>query len=109
MITDDLILENDLDVIDNNEFESDCGYEDDVNYVRKKKLREYMKQLRAKEDAKEKDCETWYVITFKDVHKCLQSRDIKACDYKFLLKQTLDQVQVNPEIPVRAVQDQLAK
>lgn len=37
------------------------------------------------------------------------SREIKACDYKFLSKQILDQVQVNPDIPIRAVQDQLSK
>ncbi|GJT10067.1 hypothetical protein Tco_0857109 [Tanacetum coccineum] len=65
---DDLILKNNLDVIDNNEFENDCDSEGDVDYVRKKKLKEYMKRLWAKED-----------------------------------------VQVNPNIHVRVVQDQLAK
>ncbi|GKA25739.1 hypothetical protein Tco_0711848, partial [Tanacetum coccineum] len=40
---DDLILKNNLDVIDNNEFENDCDSEGDVDYVRKKKLKEYMK------------------------------------------------------------------
>nr|GEW94555.1 putative zinc finger, SWIM-type [Tanacetum cinerariifolium] len=38
--------ENDLDVIDNNEFKSD------MDYVQKKKLKEYRKQLMVKEDGK---------------------------------------------------------
>ncbi|GJT02140.1 hypothetical protein Tco_0823309 [Tanacetum coccineum] len=39
------------------------------------------------------------------VRRCLQLRELKACDYKFLSKHILDQVQMNPEIPVKAVQD----
>ncbi|GJV35297.1 hypothetical protein Tco_1407774 [Tanacetum coccineum] len=90
MIHDDLILENDLDVIDNNDFESDCVIKGDVDYVRKNKLKEYRKKLRAKEDD-------------------LIKKDIKACDYKFLSKHIFDQVQVNPDILARVVQDQLVK
>lgn len=59
--------------------------------------------------AKDTYKDVWSVRTFKDEHKCLQSREIKACDYKFLSKQILDQVQVNPDIPIKAVQDQLTK
>ena len=39
-------------------------------------------------------CETSSVRTYKDEHKCLQSREIKSCDYKFLSKQIKDQVQL---------------
>ncbi|GJR24344.1 hypothetical protein Tco_0972871 [Tanacetum coccineum] len=43
----------------------------------------------------------------KDTHKCLQSRKIKYCTYKFLFEKIFDQVRVNPDIPVKVVQDQL--
>ncbi|GJS39330.1 hypothetical protein Tco_0564373 [Tanacetum coccineum] len=46
----DLILETDLDVIDTNEFESDCGYESDVDYARRKMVRESRKQVITGED-----------------------------------------------------------
>ncbi|GJT11829.1 hypothetical protein Tco_0858871 [Tanacetum coccineum] len=46
----DLILETDLDVIDTNEFESDCGYESDVDYARRKMVRESRKQIITGED-----------------------------------------------------------
>ncbi|GKA18012.1 hypothetical protein Tco_0697849 [Tanacetum coccineum] len=49
------------------------------------------------------------VSTHRDAHKCLQSREIKHCTYKFLSEKIFDQVRVNPEIPVKAVQDQLQR
>lgn len=53
--------------------------------------------------------ETWMVKTFNGNHKCLQSRQVKACTAEFLSKQIVDQIESNPEIPVRVVQDQLQK
>lgn len=51
----------------------------------------------------------WEVKTYNKEHRCLQTREVKACTYKFLSTQILDQVEVNPEIPVRALQEQLEK
>ncbi|GKE50649.1 hypothetical protein Tco_1481907, partial [Tanacetum coccineum] len=59
--------------------------------------------------SKLKEDETWVVKTFNDVHKCLQQRNVKAATAGFLSQQIIDQVEVNPEIPVKAIQDQLQK
>ncbi|GJT97744.1 hypothetical protein Tco_1093262 [Tanacetum coccineum] len=48
-------------------------------------------------------------INGKDKHNYLQSREIKACTYNFLAKRTLDQIKVNPGIPVKEVQDILQR
>ncbi|GKA24185.1 hypothetical protein Tco_0710218 [Tanacetum coccineum] len=56
---------------------------------------------------KDKSIKNWMVRTHRDTHKCLQSREIKQCTYKFLSNKIFDQVRVNPEIPVKAVQNQL--
>ncbi|GKB49542.1 hypothetical protein Tco_0900295 [Tanacetum coccineum] len=50
-ISNDLLLENELDVIDNNDIESNYGYENDQEYVQKKKLRKYIKQKLCKAEA----------------------------------------------------------
>ncbi|GKD15856.1 hypothetical protein Tco_1205014 [Tanacetum coccineum] len=47
------------------------------------------------------------VKTHTDTHNCLQSKEIKHCTYNFLSEKIFDQVRVNPDIPVKAVQDQL--
>ena len=50
-IPDDLNLENELDVVDTNAFDSDRGSESDVDYARKeKKLMQSRKQVRTNED-----------------------------------------------------------
>nr|GEV34381.1 hypothetical protein [Tanacetum cinerariifolium] len=59
--------------------------------------------------SKLKEDETWVVKTFNDVHKCLQQRNVKAATAGFLSQQIIDQVEGNPEIPVKAIQDQLQK
>nr|GEW43634.1 hypothetical protein [Tanacetum cinerariifolium] len=49
------------------------------------------------------------VKTYKDTYTCLQSREIKHYTYKFLSEKIFEQVRVNPNIPVKAVQDQLQR
>ncbi|GJW01586.1 hypothetical protein Tco_1556837 [Tanacetum coccineum] len=58
---------------------------------------------------KDKFTQNWVVKTHKDTHTCLQSREIKHCTYKFLSEKIFEQVRVNPDIPVKAVQDQLQR
>ncbi|GKC43728.1 heat stress transcription factor B-4-like protein [Tanacetum coccineum] len=58
---------------------------------------------------KDKFTQNWVVKTHKDTHACLQSRDIKHCTYKFLSEKIFEQVKVNPDIPIKAVQDQLQR
>ncbi|GJS29338.1 hypothetical protein Tco_0489958 [Tanacetum coccineum] len=55
---------------------------------------------------KYKFTKNWVVKTYTDTHTCLQSREIKHCTYKFLFEKIFEQVRVNPDIPVKAVQDQ---
>jgi hypothetical protein len=78
---------------------NDVGTSDDVDdqcpwvlYVGKDKLRQ-----------------NWIVKTHKEKHTCLQSREIKHCTYKYLANKIYDLVKVNPEIPGKAVQDQLQR
>ncbi|GKE82596.1 hypothetical protein Tco_1552596 [Tanacetum coccineum] len=52
---------------------------------------------------------TWEVRTYTDEHKCLQSREIHACTSKFFVKGIIKQVEKNPDIPIRALQDELQK
>nr|KAJ0200033.1 hypothetical protein LSAT_V11C600329930 [Lactuca sativa] len=51
----------------------------------------------------------WTVKTYEKEHKCLQTRKIKDCIYKFLSKQILEQLESNPEIPIRALKEQLER
>ncbi|GJU79631.1 heat stress transcription factor B-4-like protein [Tanacetum coccineum] len=58
---------------------------------------------------KDKHTKNWVVKTHKDTHKCLQSREIKHCTYKFFSEKIFNKVRVNPEIPVKAVQEQFQR
>nr|GEV76569.1 hypothetical protein [Tanacetum cinerariifolium] len=58
---------------------------------------------------KDKFTQNWVMKTHKDTHTYLQSREIKHCTYKFLSETISEQVRVNPDIPVKAVQDQLQR
>ncbi|GJZ63051.1 heat stress transcription factor B-4-like protein [Tanacetum coccineum] len=62
-----------------------------------------------KNTGKDKFTQNWVVKTHKDTHTCLQSREIKHCTYKFLSEKIFKQVRVNPDIPIKAVQDQLQR
>ncbi|GKA79333.1 hypothetical protein Tco_0785929 [Tanacetum coccineum] len=58
---------------------------------------------------KDKFTKNWVVKTHCDRHTSLQSREIKHCTYKFLSNKIFKQVRINPDIPVKAVQDQLQR
>lgn len=51
----------------------------------------------------------WTVKTYESKHICLQTRKIRACNYKFLSQQIIDQLESNPEIPIRALREQLER
>nr|KAJ0227649.1 hypothetical protein LSAT_V11C100003630 [Lactuca sativa] len=51
----------------------------------------------------------WFVRTLNDNHTCLQSRKIRACTATFISKRIMDQIDTNPGIPLRALQEQLQK
>nr|GFA85477.1 hypothetical protein [Tanacetum cinerariifolium] len=53
--------------------------------------------------------ETWVVKTFKDTHKCLQSRIVKKCTASFLSKSVEESIKPNPKIPLNSLKDQLQK
>ncbi|GKB49561.1 heat stress transcription factor B-4-like protein [Tanacetum coccineum] len=58
---------------------------------------------------KDKFTQNWVVKTHKDTHTCLQSREIKHYTYIFMSEKIFEQVRVNPDIPIKAVQDQLQR
>ncbi|GJX07654.1 hypothetical protein Tco_0195586 [Tanacetum coccineum] len=51
----------------------------------------------------------WEVNTLIEVHNCIQSREINACTSRFLSDHVIKTLATNPDIPVRAVQDQMQK
>ena len=51
----------------------------------------------------------WFIKTYKQKHSCLNTRKVRSCTATFLSKQIIDQIEMNPEVPVRALQDQLVK
>nr|XP_043620282.1 uncharacterized protein LOC122592140 [Erigeron canadensis] len=57
--------------------------------------------------SKIKGSATWMVQTCKEEHKCLQSRSIKQCTSTFLAKNIIQQIEGNPDIPGRALQEEL--
>jgi len=57
----------------------------------------------------DKTSTTWMVKTLNDEHKCLQTRSIYACTTAYMANKMVDQYEENPEIPVRAVQEQFQR
>ncbi|GJS46048.1 hypothetical protein Tco_0596169 [Tanacetum coccineum] len=57
----------------------------------------------------ETNSQKWVVRTFKDEHKCMLSRKIKACTSSFLTSHVVDLIQLNPQMPTKAIQDQMQK
>ncbi|XP_052621581.1 uncharacterized protein LOC128127196 [Lactuca sativa] len=49
------------------------------------------------------------VKSYNKEHCCLQTQNVKACTYKFLAKNIATQVESNPTIPIRALQEQLQR
>ena len=59
--------------------------------------------------SKVKGSETWRTKTYDAEHRCLQSRDILYATSRFFAEDIVDQIEKNPDIPIRALQDQLQK
>nr|GEX07723.1 hypothetical protein [Tanacetum cinerariifolium] len=55
------------------------------------------------------DKSKWLVKTFKDEHKCLQSMQIKHSTSTFLSKKITDLITIKPQIPIKAIQEQMQK
>lgn len=51
----------------------------------------------------------WVVKTFNDNHTCLQSRKIKACTATYLSNKIVNQIESNPTIPLKALQEDLER
>lgn len=51
--------------------------------------------------------ETWTVSTLTDEHTCLQTRDVKLLTNTFLTKEVEERIKLNPNIPIRALKEQL--
>ncbi|XP_071698623.1 uncharacterized protein [Rutidosis leptorrhynchoides] len=56
--------------------------------------------------SKTPNMETWIVKTFKPIHVCHQSRNIKHCTYEFLASKLVNQIPTNPKIPTAAIKSQ---
>ncbi|KAI3503301.1 hypothetical protein L1887_31741 [Cichorium endivia] len=59
--------------------------------------------------SKWKNDKEWSVKTYVNEHKCLQTRKVKQCDYKYLANQILQQVEANPNVPIKALRDELQR
>ncbi|KAL4555657.1 hypothetical protein LXL04_038284 [Taraxacum kok-saghyz] len=59
--------------------------------------------------SRSQDSDWWYVKTLKENHTCLQTRKLRACTAKFISKEIIDQVESNPTVPLRSIQDQVQK
>ena len=57
--------------------------------------------------SKLKESETWQVKTHRSEHKCLQERENLYATYDWFSRELVEQLKSNPNIPVRAVQEQL--
>ncbi|KAL4579102.1 hypothetical protein LXL04_015237 [Taraxacum kok-saghyz] len=51
----------------------------------------------------------WFVKTFKYKHTCMQTRTVRACTATFISKQIMNEVELNPTVPLRALQDQFER
>nr|KAJ0200449.1 hypothetical protein LSAT_V11C600329540 [Lactuca sativa] len=51
----------------------------------------------------------WMVKTYTKEHRCLQTRKVKACDYKFLSEHIVQVIETNPKIPIRDLREQLQR
>nr|GEW15845.1 hypothetical protein [Tanacetum cinerariifolium] len=120
LVPDDVIEGEDVDVINPYGFNSDPGNDDETNDYKRRMLAELSREMEAIINArdlcpwvlyvgKDKHIKNWVVRTHTDTHKCIQSREIKHHTYKFLFEKIFDQVRVNLDILVKAVQDQLQR
>ncbi|XP_052626958.1 uncharacterized protein LOC128133526 [Lactuca sativa] len=51
----------------------------------------------------------WFIRTLNQTHTCLQTRKLRACTASLICKKIIDQVEVDPKIPLRAIQDHFKK
>ncbi|CAI9292029.1 unnamed protein product [Lactuca saligna] len=105
--------DDDLGVINNDEFES-AGYEEDL---RKRMLKNQNKKVPCSSGvvhvtpflvgSRSTKVEQWLVKTVIDEHLCLQSRNVKACTTRYLASTILQKVDSDPHTPVTALQEEL--
>ncbi|KAK9048362.1 hypothetical protein SSX86_032676 [Deinandra increscens subsp. villosa] len=57
----------------------------------------------------DKESGSWMVKTFIEKHTCRPTRDVFACTAPYLSRKILEQIEENPTIPVKAVQEQLQR
>nr|KAJ0199443.1 hypothetical protein LSAT_V11C600322600 [Lactuca sativa] len=50
-----------------------------------------------------------FIRTLNETHTCLQTRKLRACTASLISKKIFDQVEANPDIPLRAIQDHFQK
>nr|KAJ0213156.1 hypothetical protein LSAT_V11C400190450 [Lactuca sativa] len=65
-----------------------------------------LQKARAKKSNPESD---WFIRTLNQTHTCLQTRKLRACTASLICKKIIDQVEVDPKIPLRAIQDHFKK
>ncbi|CAI9278750.1 unnamed protein product [Lactuca saligna] len=51
----------------------------------------------------------WEIKTYGKEHRYLQTRNVKACTYKFLARKIVQQIESNPTVLTRALQEQLQR
>nr|KAJ0199213.1 hypothetical protein LSAT_V11C600322510 [Lactuca sativa] len=51
----------------------------------------------------------WFIRTLTQTHTCLQTRKLRGCTASLISKKIFDQVEANPNIPLRAIQDHFQK
>ncbi|KAK9076157.1 hypothetical protein SSX86_004490 [Deinandra increscens subsp. villosa] len=59
--------------------------------------------------SKHKEMDTWEIRTLVVEHSCLPLRSIYSCTSAFISKKIVDQIAENPNIPVKAVQEQVQR
>nr|GEV34816.1 hypothetical protein [Tanacetum cinerariifolium] len=106
LVLDDVLEGEDVDVINAGGFDSDPSNDEDRNY-RKRRLAELRTEMEGVINASE-----WKLDLVDQVAQLLgvkkeEYREINQSTYKFLFEKISEQVRVNPDIPVKTVQDQL--
>ncbi|GJU90391.1 putative transposase, mutator type, MULE transposase domain protein [Tanacetum coccineum] len=118
LVPDDVLEGEDVDVVNADGFDSDPGNDEERNY-KKRRLAELRMEMEGVINASgigptgpnsimEAGPSGSSGPTTRSKKK-EEYREIKHCTYKFLSEKIFEQVRVNPDIPVKAVQDQLQR
>ncbi|GKB75849.1 hypothetical protein Tco_0942744 [Tanacetum coccineum] len=91
LVPDDVLEGEDVDVINPDSFDNNPGNDDKTNNYRRRRLAELSSEMEGFINANG------------------QWKEIKHCTYKFLSEKIFDQVRVNPDILVKAFQNQLQR